>query len=64
MSTCPKCNGQVWVCENHPDHPWIGDDACRCGGAGMPCPVCNPCDDCDPPKLPPGFVVDDEASRR
>jgi hypothetical protein len=33
-----------WVCENHPDTPWDGDHACSCGGAGAPCPRCNPSD--------------------
>ena len=38
---CPLCEDCGWVCENHPDRPWEGKDACTCGGAGMPCPWCN-----------------------
>lgn len=38
---CDVCNGCFWVCENHNDRPWDGDNACNCGGAGMPCPKCN-----------------------
>ena len=26
----------------HPDQPFAGPHACRCGDAGMPCPECNP----------------------
>ena len=35
MSECNKCNGTLFVCENHPDQ-----EAHQCkhyGGAGMPC---------------------------
>ena len=44
---CPNCNGCEWVCEFHPDKPWgdqpnSGPNACHCGGAGKPCPECNP----------------------
>lgn len=42
---CTKCADSGWVCENHPDKAFSGvcfaDDACSCGGAGMPC-ECNP----------------------
>lgn len=42
---CTKCADSGWVCENHPDLPFsavcIADNACNCGGAGMPC-------ECDP----------------
>lgn len=32
---CPKCRGYAgWICERHPDKPFMHDD---CGGAGMPC---------------------------
>lgn len=37
---CKICEGDGWVCENHPDKAWKGGDGC-CGGAGMLC-VCNP----------------------
>lgn len=41
MSACRNCSG--WVCENHLDTPWPGlTDAECCGGAGSPCPVCDP----------------------
>ena len=36
--TCPICHDEQWVCEDHPDKPWLG--GC-CGGAGMPC-TCSP----------------------
>ena len=43
---CPTCGGGHWVCENHPDRPWCDSGlpgACvDCGGAGAPCPGCNP----------------------
>ena len=54
MPTCRNCADTGWVCENHDNVPWAGllpDDACQCCGApGMPCPVCNPCDDDGPLK--------------
>ncbi len=37
---CANCDGDGWVCENHPEVPWRDGDGC-CGGAGAPC-VCNP----------------------
>jgi len=37
---CARCQGQRWVCENHPDRPWEVPGGCSCG-AGMPCPDCN-----------------------
>jgi len=41
---CALCEATGWVCENHSDTPWEGEHACKCGGAGMPCPKCNPSD--------------------
>lgn len=46
-AACSTCNGTEWVCEFHPDKPWgdqpnSGPNACHCGGAGKPCPECNP----------------------
>jgi hypothetical protein len=38
---CAHCDNKRWVCENHPDRPWEGVNACTCGGAGMPCLACN-----------------------
>jgi hypothetical protein len=56
---CKTCDGTGWVCENHETKPWGGvstsEDACRCGGAGAPCPVCNPSDRDHPPKMPDGY---------
>jgi hypothetical protein len=43
--TCPCCDDTSWVCEDHPDQPWEGPHACRCGAAGAPCPHCNQPDD-------------------
>lgn len=37
---CTACAGSGWVCENHPDHTFP-DPECPCGGAGMPCAICN-----------------------
>lgn len=51
MPTCQRCQGEMWVCENHMDRPWNDKPGgCMCG-AGAPCPDCNRD---DPPKLPPG----------
>ena len=38
---CDNCDSTGWVCESHPRRPWEGPRACDCGGAGVPCPVCN-----------------------
>ena len=53
---CWRCDGCMWICEEHPDGPWEGRDACGCGAAGAPCPICNTS---DLPEMPPGFDVDD-----
>ena len=37
---CEICNGEGWVCENHPNNEWNEGNPECCGGAGMPC-VCN-----------------------
>lgn len=60
---CARCDGTRWVCENHTDRPWLGERACGGGGAGAPCPDCNPADEANPPELPPGFVDDQDATR-
>lgn len=56
MSECKNCHDEYWVCEVHPDMVWGGtsarEDACHCGGAGMPCRICNPCDYDNPPRDP------------
>lgn len=56
---CENCDGQGWVCENHPDRPWGGAShaVCECGGAGAPCERCNPCDRENPPRMAPGTTV-------
>lgn len=54
---CPHCDDCFWVCENHPEQPWEGDRACSCGGAGMPCKICNPYDEDNPPKELAGSTI-------
>lgn len=58
---CSTCDSQGWVCENHLDRPWDGvsnaPNACHCGGAGAPCPDCNPCDRENPPRMAPGTRI-------
>src|SRR5690606_1390172 len=38
---CETCDDTGWVCEHHVNRPFNGPKACGCGGAGMPCIVCN-----------------------
>ncbi len=57
MKWCARCDNCRWVCENHPTTPWLGQLACDCGGAGMPCPACNQSDDGTLPEMPEGFNV-------
>jgi len=56
---CNVCSGARWVCEDHADRPCGGasnrEEACHCGGAGMPCPSCNPSDRKHKPKMPEGY---------
>ena len=59
MKECPRCDGCRWVCEAHPDRPWLGVRACNCGTPGDPCPICNPPVE-NLPAMPDGFVPDDE----
>ena len=40
MSECNKCNGTLFVCENHPDQE--AHQCKHCGGAGMPCECTEP----------------------
>jgi hypothetical protein len=42
--------------EDDDDRPRLGDRSCACGGAGMPCPICDQTDDGEFPALPEGFV--------
>ena len=58
--TCSRCDGTQWVCEAHPERPWLGERACKCGAPGDPCPDCNKT---ETPRMPPGFKVDDEGWR-
>ncbi|MBR0855685.1 hypothetical protein [Bradyrhizobium liaoningense] len=61
MKFCARCDNARWICENHPERPWLGERACDCGGAGVPCPICNRTDVEDPddiPEMPEGFVPD------
>ena len=57
---CVVCQDCGWVCEAHPYLPWQGEHACTCGGAGAPCPRCNPSDRDAPPWMPKDFEIDDE----
>jgi hypothetical protein len=35
---CPLCQGQGWICEDHPHYPMAHG---RCPSAGAACPICN-----------------------
>jgi hypothetical protein len=48
--TCPHCQGERWICEEHPALPWPHGE---CAGPGVPCPACNAT---EPPQPPPDFV--------
>ena len=37
--TCTRCQGERWVCGQHPERGWPHDD---CAGPGVPCPECQP----------------------
>jgi hypothetical protein len=63
MTWCARCNNSRWVCESHPDRPFIGALACTCGGAGIPCPTCNPFNGFAEPAPPDGFAVDAISNR-
>lgn len=52
---CARCDSSGWVCENHNDVAWgvdADDGRCAhgCGGAGSPCPMCNPWDQQNHPR--------------
>ena len=53
---CARCRNTGWVCETHDDRPM---DHEGCHGAGMPCPSCNVSNADNPPRLPPGFQIDE-----
>jgi hypothetical protein len=61
---CEVCDNTGWVCENHADRPSDCGDSkrgCTCGGAGMPCLVCNQPEPGERPRMPMGFVPRDDA---
>jgi hypothetical protein len=49
MAVCPRCDDCQWICEVHPDRPWIGPLACPCDAPAMPCPECKPSDELTTP---------------
>ncbi len=49
---CKNCNGEGWVCEDHPTKPWQDGEGC-CGAAGAACNICN----ADRDKLSDGMEV-------
>src|SRR6476646_4669431 len=57
MEFCARCDCCRWVCEAHPDRPWLGDRACDCGASGCPCPICNHSDIDNPAAMPSDFVA-------
>jgi hypothetical protein len=57
MEWCARCDNGRFVCENHPDRPFFGGRACDCGGAGDPCPACNP-SEVTTPEMPEDFRED------
>jgi|EndMetStandDraft_8_1072994.scaffolds.fasta_scaffold16872_4 hypothetical protein len=61
---CARCQDTYWVCEAHDDRPWDGPHACGCGAAGAPCPTCNVPKPGEAPRLPAGFVPDNEGPDR
>jgi len=36
---CANCDGEGWVCGEHPKVPWYDSESC-CGAASVPC-SCN-----------------------
>lgn len=56
--TCKVCKDVGWVCENHPERPWEGPEACKCDGAGAPCPACNIPSNGEAPRLPALFRIE------
>ena len=57
MEWCARCDNGRFLCENHPDRPFFGGRACDCGGAGDPCPACNP-SEVTTPEMPEDFRED------
>ena len=62
MADCKLCDDGRFVCENHPDRPFFGERACDCGGAGEPCPACNP-SEVTVPEMPDDFMEDRPIAR-
>lgn len=59
MKFCLRCADTRWVCEAHPERPWMGSAyACGCGAPGEPCPECNRTENGNAPEMPDGFVID------
>lgn len=56
MLKCAQCQDQFWVCEEHPSRPYGYAVGCKCGGAGMPCPVCNEPAPGKRPRMPADFT--------
>ena len=50
MRNCENCQDEGWVCEGHHDVPFDGNNKC-CGGAGIPCKLCNESDQYNPPRM-------------
>lgn len=60
-SICKSCNGEGWVCVEHPNQNWETCSLCPIK-EGVPCAVCNLCDEHNPPRMQPGFkaIIDDK----
>src|SRR5437588_270065 len=48
---CPRCQGEGWICDQHPSQPYPHGD---CIGPGNPCPVCQ---DPSRPRQPDDWVT-------
>lgn len=61
---CTQCNGECWVCIEHPNANWETCPDCPIK-EGIPCPACNPCDEYNPPRMSPGFetIIDVDGNR-
>jgi hypothetical protein len=65
--TCKACDNTGWVCETHADRPGecsVSPRSCKCGGACMPCLICNQPDEGERPRAPPGFSVRADADEK
>lgn len=61
---CIQCEGQGWVCIEHPNVYWDTCPDCPIK-EGIPCPLCNPCDEHNPPRMSPEFetIIDVDGNR-